>query len=291
MIKPILKWLNRPYPYEGTWHESLRSSWYGGLFVFLFLVIFRPFGLGGANVNFWKLALVCGYFGLVTAAVLMLLPLTMRIMPSFFKEAGWVIWKEILTNVLVVAMIGIGNMLLAAFLFGQKLTLPAFWGWQKITLSIAFFPIFFTAYTKQQLLQKKHAKGADALNEKIAGHTEAIIKSQPAIQLTGDNQNETFSLHPADLLYIETADNYVRIFHQKNKQIAYQLLRSTLKKMEQQLDGHDQFFRCHRTYLVNLNKVKQVSGNAQGYKLHLENCDALIPVSRSLNGEIVQRFK
>ncbi|MEO1260384.1 MAG: LytTR family DNA-binding domain-containing protein [Bacteroidota bacterium] len=290
-MNPILKWLNRPYPYEGTWHESMRSSLYGGLFVFLFLVIFRPFGIGGAGVNFWKLALVCSYFGLVTSAVLLLLSLSMRIVPSFFREDGWVIWKEILTNVLVIAMIGFGNMLLATFLFGQKLTVPVFWAWQKVTLSIAFFPIFFTAYTKQQLLQKKHTRGAHVLNEKIAGHHEEIIGNEPIIQLTGDNQNETLECHPTDLLYMEAADNYVRIFYKKNNGLTNVLLRSTLKKMEQQLDTHEQFYRCHRTYLINLNKVKQVSGNAQGYKLHLENCEKPIPVSRSLNGEIVERFK
>ena len=61
--------------------------------------------------------------------------------------------------------------------------------------------------------------------------------------------------------------------------------------MEKQLSDLPQFFRCHRTYLVNLDRVGHVSGNAQGYKLHLEGIDNLVPVSRSLNEEINLRLK
>ena len=287
----ILKWLNQPYPYVGTWRDNFRNAFYGGLFVFLFLVIFRPFGLGQANIKFGQLALVCGYFGLVTSAALIVLALTMRAMPSFFREEDWVIWKEILTNVIAVMMIGTGNMLMASYLFGQSITPAVFWVWQKTTLAVAFFPIFFTAYTKQQVLQRRHAKGADILNEKIADHPNPESNSAPTILLNGDNQNETLPLHPSTLLYLEAADNYVRVFFHKNEILENTMLRGTLKKMEGQLNGHQQFFRCHRTYLVNLNKVEHVSGNAQGYKLHLENCETLIPVSRSLNGKIVERFK
>lgn len=60
--------------------------------------------------------------------------------------------------------------------------------------------------------------------------------------------------------------------------------------MEENLAEFPEFYRCHRTYIVNLQKVKHISGNAQGYKLHLENIDTLIPVSRSLNEGIAAKF-
>lgn len=290
-MQKIINWFNRPYPYEGTWRESLKGAFYGGFFVFLFLVVFQPFGLHAAKGHWGYLILVCSYFGLITAAILVLLSLTMRIAPSFFKEDGWVIWKEVITNIVVVMMIGTGNMLLASYMFGQTLSMPVFWFWQKITLSVGILPILFTTYTKQQILQKKHTKGADDLNTKITEYPK--VKTDPPTELTlvGDNQNESFSILPFSILYLESADNYVRVFYQKDGTIADTLLRSTLKKMEQQLADYPQLFRCHRTYMVNLDQVERVSGNAQGYKLHLKKCEVLIPVSRSLNAEIDKRLK
>ncbi len=39
--------------------------------------------------------------------------------------------------------------------------------------------------------------------------------------------------------------------------------------------------RCHRSYIVNLDKVRNLKDNAQGYKLILSEMDFDIPVSRS----------
>ena len=38
--------------------------------------------------------------------------------------------------------------------------------------------------------------------------------------------------------------------------------------------------RCHRSFVVNLDHVIEVGGNAQGLKLHLNMLEDYIPVSR-----------
>jgi DNA-binding LytR/AlgR family response regulator len=55
------------------------------------------------------------------------------------------------------------------------------------------------------------------------------------------------------------------------------------------LDSTD-IFRCHKSYLINLTQVAHISGNAQGYKLHLQNSTIEIPVSRTLNATIKEKF-
>ena len=82
----------------------------------------------------------------------------------------------------------------------------------------------------------------------------------------------------------------MQVFYVQDGQLKNRMLRTTLKKMEDALAEHSQFFRCHRTYLVNLEKVQRVSGNAQGYRLHLEALEETVPVSRNLNEVIQQRF-
>ncbi|WP_089734667.1 LytTR family transcriptional regulator DNA-binding domain-containing protein [Chryseobacterium jejuense] len=48
--------------------------------------------------------------------------------------------------------------------------------------------------------------------------------------------------------------------------------------------------RCHRSYIINLGKVKNIKGNAQGYKLTLPEIDFDIPVSRSFISIIIPQL-
>lgn len=73
--------------------------------------------------------------------------------------------------------------------------------------------------------------------------------------------------------------------------ITTKLLRSSLKKTEEDLKNHSQFCRCHRAYIVNLQKVESVTGNARGLKLTLKNCREEVPVSRSIHEEIREKLK
>jgi DNA-binding LytR/AlgR family response regulator len=52
---------------------------------------------------------------------------------------------------------------------------------------------------------------------------------------------------------------------------------------------HQNFYRCHKSYVINLDQVNHISGNAQGYKFHLKSAEDLIPVSRS-NNEFVKNY-
>jgi len=142
--------------------------------------------------------------------------------------------------------------------------------------------VAYFLYLKNRL--KRYTSGAQALNH---GIQETKFNDQlNSIILKGENQNEELNLKSTELKYIGSANNYVEVNFNNEKK----LLRSTLKKMETQLNEHSQFYRCHKKFIVNLNQVEKISGNAQGYKLHLKESDILIPVSRSLNEEISKKF-
>ena len=115
---------------------------------------------------------------------------------------------------------------------------------------------------------------------------EKIKSSSPLISFSDDSSTNSLPINPVDITYIEAADNYIRINYMENKQVKGLLVRSTLKTAEKKLEGLSNFYRCHRSYLVNLNLIRHISGNATGYKLHLEGVTDLIPVSRNLNTEI-----
>jgi DNA-binding LytR/AlgR family response regulator len=110
------------------------------------------------------------------------------------------------------------------------------------------------------------------------------------VVLQGEGLKERLELPPGDILYIRSSDNYVQVFFRAEGAIRSPLLRSSVKNIEQQLPASSSFFRCHRLFLVNLDLVERVSGNAQGLRLHLRGVEDPVPVSRSLTHTVKERL-
>jgi len=106
----------------------------------------------------------------------------------------------------------------------------------------------------------------------------------------GDYQNEKVEVYVDDLHLVTSASNYIKVFHLQKEQLVYSIIRSTLKKAEETLLEHPNFFKCHRAYIINLDKVVHVEGNAQGYKVRVAGHEELVPVSRNLNGEFSDKL-
>ena len=95
---------------------------------------------------------------------------------------------------------------------------------------------------------------------------------------------------------VQSANNYIKVyFEQKTKpdersKVVYSIIRLTMKKAEDILSGNGLFFRCHRTCIINLDKIKHVEGNAQGYKVMIEGIEEGIPISRNFSAEFSDRL-
>jgi hypothetical protein len=128
---------------------------------------------------------------------------------------------------------------------------------------------------------KKHIRMASTAGIGI-GYKEKISRhDSERLELQGENQSDRLGLINEDLLFIESYGNYVAVNHRISGGFKKTLLRATLKNMEEQLERNPEFFRCHRAYLVNLYKIEDVKGNAQGYRVRLSETNVVIPVSRS----------
>ena len=85
----------------------------------------------------------------------------------------------------------------------------------------------------------------------------------------------------SDLRFAEAMQNYVSVSYLSAESLQKEVVRNTLSKLENEWE-QTPMVRCHRSYLVNLDAVAEVNGNAQGWKLRLEGVpDFEVPVSRS----------
>lgn len=98
------------------------------------------------------------------------------------------------------------------------------------------------------------------------------------------------SVKTDSLLYIESDENYVNIYYLNKGNISRYMLRDTLKKMEELFSGTD-IIRCHRSYIVNFEKVKVIRKEKDGLKLELDSPVAMdIPVSKTYIDAVMQTF-
>ncbi|MEM6807015.1 MAG: LytTR family DNA-binding domain-containing protein, partial [Bacteroidota bacterium] len=110
------------------------------------------------------------------------------------------------------------------------------------------------------------------------------------IRLSSANKGQTFETKLDDLLYLEAMQNYVLVHHLVEGKEEKEILRSTLSQVEAELPIED-FYRSHRSFIVNLNQIEKVEGNAQGLKLFLKgNVPESIPVSRKKIKELKNRL-
>ena len=99
-----------------------------------------------------------------------------------------------------------------------------------------------------------------------------------------------FSVKKDNLIYLESTENYINIFYLNNGKISKYLLRDTMKKMEEKFTGTD-IIRCHRSYMVNFEKVKVIRKEKDGLKLDFDNPGVSdIPVSRSYVDNVMGTF-
>lgn len=288
----MLPIFQKPYPVVVTSAEKLKAVFYNGILVALFLWVFRPFDINQTPVN--NLDLFIAGFGLITMLISSLILFGVPpLFPKFFIETNWTVGKNIILTLLAIFMIGTANLLYSHFASGDPLSLTAFIYFQFYTLAVTFFMVTTSTFIRYSINQNRYSQQAVLLNSQVVRQKESreiFTDLARDIIIYSENDKEEVLVSPATLLYVESADNYSKFFFIKEGKTQSIILRSSLKRIEDQLTDHI-FYRCHRSFIVNLSMVVSVSGNSQGYRLNLRENDHTIPVSRKLGNELSKRLK
>jgi len=94
-----------------------------------------------------------------------------------------------------------------------------------------------------------------------------------------------------NLIYIDSADNYATIHYINKDKTTKFLIRNSLKWMEENLTKESPLVRCHRSYMVNLDKVKVLRKTKSGIFMELDAPNAPdIPVSKTYYDKVMGKF-
>lgn len=290
MNESFWKVLHKPFFVISDTAYRWRQAVAFGTFVFLFLWIFRPFRIEEMDQ---PLVLICVGFGLVTFVSMVILNvLVPKLIPRFFQEEKWTVGKELLSTLTHIFLIGLANFLFFSY-YGQRYFS---WGvllwFQGVTLAVGAIPSAMVILWKESQDRRKFESGAGEMNKNLPFHQVDVgaESDKRTLEIHSQTADENLIVRPADIYYIKAADNYIEVYYRSGGEVSRRILRNTLKSVEQDLESHPDLFRCHKSYLVNLSHVHHLSGNAQGYKLHLQQVDEPIPVSRQHNESIKNRF-
>ncbi|GAB3181155.1 LytR/AlgR family response regulator transcription factor [Telluribacter humicola] len=284
--------LRQPYPLNESRRHDFGFAVGAGLFVALFLLLFQPFGLDRWEASWVKVGVIAGY-GVVTFVAIILWEFSVKrgLIASTFTEEKHTVGRQILYVSCLLLTIAAGNYLYSVAIFGEGESgaVRSFGQAMLYTLLVGIFPTVASVLLNYVYQLKKYSNPPQVLPkaEPQKATSPEMESVQPEmIRLVADNEKDSLIVIANQLLYIESADNYCMVVYEAEKEKKRELVRSSLSRLEEQIHAPD-IVRCHRSYIVNLAKVGKVTGNAQGYKLHLPE-EITIPVARRYN-QLVQR--
>lgn len=288
MWQALIRRLGRAYPLDLTLGAVLRRAFAFGLFVWLFLWLFGPFGLSGVPAP-QRLVETLGYGAVTCGGLLVLTWGLQRLLPSSFDETRWTLGRQVAYSALIMLSVGVFNWVYSLGLGYAAPTLTSAVRMVGLTVLTGLLPWTLLLLLNEQRLTAQHRAEADEVNAKLDLQAEA--KPEEIIVLRGTLTDERLSLAPGALLALVAADNYVELHHElPTGGLQRTLLRQTLSALADQLAHRSEFMRVHRGYVANLSRVTALSGNAQGYRLVLPPLTLEVPVARAYTAALRARL-
>jgi hypothetical protein len=149
-----------------------------------------------------------------------------------------------------------------------------------LLLPYAILWLYFSWREKNAILQQLK------LEEKTAE-----VPKKNLIAFKDEKGEFKISIVLENLLYVDSADNYATIHYLNKSKLSHFLIRNSLKWMEENLTKESPLVRCHRSYIVNLDKVKVLRKTKDGIFLELDALNTPdIPVSKTYYERVMTKF-
>lgn len=292
--KYILRFGNNDLPtYLVEKSNIVRTIVFATLFSLFFINIFRPFNSeswipGITSFNYFL------YSSLMVVIGMLVISLSRMLMHYFIKKIiigylEYLIW--ILAEIVIVSIfyVFIANKVGFVDLYLESE--------DNITFNEALFNIFRKAFanTIWMLLIPYVISMLYLENEYLKKNiqnlkNEESEKESSVIQFRDDKGEIRFSVTSESVIYIESADNYVIIKYLLNSKASEFVLRTSLKKISDELEGTS-IQRCHRSFMVNFEHVLSLKKNNGEICLEFDIPNLKeIPVSKSYNNKIMDSF-
>ena len=293
-----------PFPFLASINERLKSPFpyylnddrknlmvIAGLsaFVMAFMPLYKPYH---NFIEHHTFADLCVFGGITFSVLTVSIIVFPKLFPVTFDPSNWTLQDHLVQTVLQCTAIGIvcvpvDKLYICPQHSLQTIAVHAF---TQVALIGVIPATIITMFLKNMMLQQnlREAIRVNRELEKIRHMKKESVPGDKEITLYSDT-SETLKLNLPDLLFIRADDNYSTVYWADNGVVQKKLLRANLKNIETQIDNAFTI-RCHRSYVVNIHAITNITGNANGYKLRIKDSEHFIPVARPKGKEVMEKI-
>lgn len=255
------------------------------VFCMVFINLYKPFGS-----SYWKEYTQTQFFlvsGLIVLSGVGIIALSRFIMYKSTRKNTLTYWQFIIWLLVEFTVISLTYSFITKFGFKVGQDFMVLFSWVFLyTVLILTIPyivswLYFALRDAEKVIQQMASE---------ENFVDLGSEKNDLINFKDDKGILKLSVALSNILYIESADNYVEIYYLKKGRVSHFMLRNTLKLIEE-LYGNSVIMRCHRSYMVNLKNVKVLRKDKDGLLLELD-IDGVpdIPVSKSYTEKILEVF-
>jgi len=256
-------------------------------FALLFINIFQPFGSRGwyPHISDFK------YFffsSLIILTGMLVVVVSRLIMLAYTKKNDLYLWQYLIWILVEIVAMSLFYTLFSKYIPKEGLDRDILEIFRQSTINTslvlllpyAILWLYFSWRDKNNLLEKL-----------AKAETNVEVAKKNLVAFPDEKGELKISIMLENLLYVDSADNYATIHYLNKSKLSHYLIRNSLKWMEEHLTKDSPLVRCHRSYIVNLDKVKVLRKTKEGIFLELDTDNTPdIPVSKTYYERVMSKF-
>jgi len=265
----------------------IRLILFTAIFALLFINIFQPFGSRAwyPNISEFK------YFffsSLIILTGMLVVVVSRVIMFAYTKKHSILYWQYAFWVLLEILSMSLFYSLYARYFpeGGLDRDFMTIFRESTINTSLVLLLPYSILWLYLSWCEKNNMLEKMALEEKNPDFKKKNLLAFP------DEKGELrISIMLENFLYVDSADNYATIHYLNKMKLSHFLIRNSLKWMEENLTLDSPVVRCHRSFIVNLDKVKVLRRTKEGIFLELDEVNTPdIPVSKTYYDRVMTKF-
>ena len=252
------------------------------IFALVFINIYRPLDFDKIDADFLSWLNISRELAVQLITILMIL-VGMSVVAISRLVMAWYTKRRALSYVRYIAWVALEILVMAGiftimafFTDTNKSIVTLFHNSLMKTVLILLIP-YVMCYI--YFIWQERVSQLRVIRERLA-ENETVLQNT-YMHILDDKGEMRLSVRRENMLFIESADNYVCVWYMNNNSPKKSLVRNTMKQVSEQLKD-TRVVRCHRSYMVNIDAIKVLRREKEGVFIEL-GVDGVpdIPISKT----------
>lgn len=257
--------LNKTIAYTKNWKHTFLIALLLGILIPVLLMSLEPFD--NSNSFSYKYLIISGYAICIIIPLILVHPFENYVYK--IQKKRWFILNECIYITITLFIIFIFSFFYHFIIVSG---LPSFTSETIkgfiISFGLPFIPIVVPLWL---YLRSKYGQ------IEIPMYDKTKTKELKNITIIGNNKSETLTIFESNFIFAKAQQNYVDIYFNTEDGMQQKTFRSTLSNIIKQLPNA---WQVHRSYLVNLDYLVAVEGNARKRFIRISSTEETIPISQ-----------